>query len=63
MDMANNPTTREETAEKIKGKEKLQQFAHKLAGFIYFLPILEPPPETVGQRRPKRRTLENGAEY
>ena len=35
-DMADNTTTREETAKKIKRKEKTQQLAHKLAGDIYF---------------------------
>ena len=60
--MANNPTTREDIAENIDRKEKLQQLAHKLAGDIYFLTTLESPPENFGQRRPKIRTLENGAE-
>ena len=60
--MANNPTTREENTEKIERKEKNQQLAHKLAGDIYFLTTLESPPENFGQRRPKIRTLENGAE-
>ena len=36
LDMADKPTTREETAEKVEHKEKPQQLAQKLAGDIFF---------------------------
>ena len=60
--MADKPTTREETYEKINRKENLQQFAQKLAGDIFFLQLWSLLRKNVGQRRPKRRTLETGAE-
>ena len=52
-DMADNPTTREDNTKNIQRKEKTQQLAHKLAGDIYFLTALNPPPENVRQIRLK----------